>query len=65
MLVRDSVSRFPVTTTPDTSVPDALKFMQGEEVRQLPVMNAKGERAALLKATEPMVSEIVDMSEAA
>jgi acetoin utilization protein AcuB len=42
MFVRDKMSRFPVTTTPDASVPDALKVMQGAKVRQLPVLDGKG-----------------------
>ena len=41
MLVRDWMTKKPVTTTPDTSVPNALKVMQGSKVRQLPVLDAK------------------------
>ena len=39
MLVRDTMSRNPITTWPGASVPDALKVMQGSKVRQLPVMD--------------------------
>jgi acetoin utilization protein AcuB len=39
MLVRDKMSKNPVTTWPGASVPDALKVMQGSKVRQLPVMD--------------------------
>jgi len=39
MLVRDRMSRNPITTWPGASVPDALKVMQGSKVRQLPVMD--------------------------
>jgi acetoin utilization protein AcuB len=39
MLVRDKMSRNPVTTWPGASVPDALKVMQGSKVRRLPVMD--------------------------
>ena len=42
MLVRDRMSVHPITTTPDASVPDALKVMQGSKVRQLPVLDGKG-----------------------
>jgi acetoin utilization protein AcuB len=52
MFVRDRMSRFPVTTTPDTSVPDALKVMQGSKVRQLPVLDAKGEMVGIVSLTD-------------
>lgn len=39
MLVRKRMSKNPITTTPDASVPDALKVMQGSKVRRLPVMD--------------------------
>jgi acetoin utilization protein AcuB len=42
MLVRDRMSRNPVTTKPDATVPDALKVMQGSKVRQLPVLDDSG-----------------------
>lgn len=41
MLVRDWMSKHPITTRPDASVPDALRVMQGSRVRQLPVMGDK------------------------
>src|SRR5690606_18408186 len=43
MLVRDRMSRNPITARPDASVPDALKVMQGSKVRQLPVLNENNE----------------------
>ncbi len=42
MLVRNRMSRYPVTTNPAASVPDALQVMQGARVRRLPVVNDKG-----------------------
>ena len=42
MLVRNRMSRYPVTTTPGANVSDALQVMQGARVRRLPVVNDKG-----------------------
>ena len=42
MLVRDRMSRNPITTYPAATVPDALQVMRGSKVRQLPVLNDKG-----------------------
>jgi acetoin utilization protein AcuB len=42
MLVRDRMSRNPITTYPAASVPDALQVMRGSKVRQLPVLSDKG-----------------------
>jgi acetoin utilization protein AcuB len=39
MLVRDKMSKNPITTRLNASVPDALKVMQGSKVRQLPVLD--------------------------
>lgn len=39
MLVRDRMSKNPITTNPTASVPDALKVMQGSKIRQLPVLD--------------------------
>ncbi len=39
MLVRDRMSRYPITTRLGATVPDALKVMRGGKVRQLPVMD--------------------------
>ena len=52
MLVRDKMSRFPITTGPDASVPDALKIMQGSKVRQLPVLDDKGELVGIVSLTD-------------
>jgi acetoin utilization protein AcuB len=42
MLVRDRMSKMPITTNPSATVPDALQVMRGSKVRQLPVVNEKG-----------------------
>jgi acetoin utilization protein AcuB len=42
MLVRDRMSRMPITTKPSATVPDALQVMRGSKVRQLPVVDEKG-----------------------
>jgi acetoin utilization protein AcuB len=42
MLVRDRMTKNPIITRPETSVPDALKVMQGSKVRGLPVLNEEG-----------------------
>jgi acetoin utilization protein AcuB len=48
MLVRDRMSRMPVTTNPSATVPDALQVMRGSKVRQLPVVNEKGELVGIV-----------------
>jgi acetoin utilization protein AcuB len=42
MLVRDRMSRIPITTNPSATVPDALQVMRGSKVRQLPVVDERG-----------------------
>jgi len=42
MLVRDRMSRNPITTYPAATVPDAMQVMRGSKVRQLPVLDGKG-----------------------
>ncbi len=42
MLVRDRMSRMPITTKPSATVPDALQVMRGSKVRTLPVVDEKG-----------------------
>lgn len=42
MLVRDRMSRNPITTYPSATVPDAIQVMRGSKVRQLPVLNDRG-----------------------
>lgn len=52
MLVRDRMSKHPVTIRPDASVPDALKVMQGSKVRQLPVVTDKGELVGIVSLVD-------------
>lgn len=42
MLVRERMTQNAVTTTPDTSVTDALRLMREKKVRRLPVMDQHG-----------------------
>jgi len=46
------MSRNPITTKPDASVPDALKVMQGSKVRQLPVLNDKNELVGIVSLVD-------------
>jgi|YNPBryantNP2012_1023418.scaffolds.fasta_scaffold27279_2 acetoin utilization protein AcuB len=42
MLVRECMTRDPITVTPDTTVPDALRLMREKKIRRLPVVNSQG-----------------------
>jgi acetoin utilization protein AcuB len=42
------MSRMPITTRPDATVPDALQVMRGSKVRQLPVVTEKGELVGIV-----------------
>jgi len=42
MLVKQRMSRHPITVSPDTSLPDALELMRREKVRRLPVLDKQG-----------------------
>ena len=48
MLVRDRMSRNPITTFPAAGVSDALQVMRGSKVRQLPVLNDKGQMVGIV-----------------
>jgi acetoin utilization protein AcuB len=52
MLVRDKMSKNPITTRPNASVPDALKVMQGSKVRQLPVINDEHEMVGIVSLVD-------------
>jgi acetoin utilization protein AcuB len=52
MLVRDKMSKHPITTTPGTSVPDAMRVMQGSKIRQLPVMDDKGKLVGIVSLVD-------------
>ena len=53
MLVRDRMSKIPITTNPSATVPDALQVMRGSKVRQLPVVNEKGELVGIVALGRP------------
>jgi acetoin utilization protein AcuB len=48
MLVRERMTKNPVTTTPDTSVTDALRLMRERKVRRLPVMDTHGKLVGIV-----------------
>jgi acetoin utilization protein AcuB len=48
MLVRERMTKNPVTTTPDTSVTDALRLMREKKVRRLPVMDPHGKLVGIV-----------------
>lgn len=50
--MRERMSKNPVTTRPDASVPDALKIMQGSKVRQLPVLDERGQLVAIVSLAD-------------
>jgi acetoin utilization protein AcuB len=52
MLVRDRMSKNPITTRPTASVPDALKVMQGRKIRQLPVLEKNGEMVGIVSLVD-------------
>lgn len=52
MLVRERMSKNPVTTKADASVPDALKVMQGSKVRQLPVLDDQERLVAIVSLAD-------------
>jgi len=46
------MSKNPITTRPEASVPDALKVMQGSKIRQLPVLNEKSELVGIVSLVD-------------
>jgi acetoin utilization protein AcuB len=52
MLVRDKMFKHPITTSPDASVPDALKVMQGSKIRQLPVLDPQGKLVGIVSLVD-------------
>jgi acetoin utilization protein AcuB len=48
MLVRERMSQDPVTTPPDSSVPDALRLMRDRKVRRLPVLDRHGQLVGIV-----------------
>ena len=63
MLVRERMSRHPITIRPETTLHDALRIMREEKVRRLPVLNRDDkligivlERDLLYASPSPMTS---------
>jgi len=52
MLVRERMSKNPITTNPDASVPDALLVMQGSKTRQLPVVDEKSKLVGIVSLVD-------------
>jgi acetoin utilization protein AcuB len=52
MLVRDRMSKNPITTYPAATVPDALQVMRGSKARQLPVLNDRGELVGIVSLVD-------------
>ncbi|NLG26985.1 MAG: CBS domain-containing protein [Chloroflexi bacterium] len=48
MLVKQRMSRHPITVTPETSLPDALETMRREKVRRLPVLDKQGKLVGIV-----------------
>ncbi len=48
MLVRERMSKEPVTITPDVSVTDALRLMRARKVRRLPVLDNRGKLVGIV-----------------
>lgn len=48
MLVQELMTKNPLTTTPDTSVPDALALMRQKKVRRLPVLDKTGKLVGIV-----------------
>lgn len=42
MLVRDRMTRNPITVTPETSLSNAMRLMREKRIRRLPVLDAQG-----------------------
>ena len=48
MLVQELMTKNPLTTTPETSVPDALALMRQKKVRRLPVLGKAGKLVGIV-----------------
>ncbi len=48
MLVQELMTKNPLTTSPDTSVPDALSLMRQKKVRRLPVLDKTGKLVGIV-----------------
>ena len=48
MLVKQKMTQKPITTTPDTSLPDALSLMHEKKVHRLPVLDPDGKLVGIV-----------------
>lgn len=48
MLVQERMTRNPITTTPETPVPEALRLMRQNKVRRLPVLDGHGKLVGIV-----------------
>lgn len=48
MLVRDRMSRHPITVRPDVSIHEALQIMRREKIRRLPVLDENGKLVGIV-----------------
>ena len=48
MLVKERMTRHPITITPDVSLYDALRIMRDEKVRRLPVLDKRGKLVGIV-----------------
>jgi acetoin utilization protein AcuB len=48
MLVHERMSKYPITTTEDTPINEAIRLMRDDKVRRLPVLNGKGELVGIV-----------------
>jgi acetoin utilization protein AcuB len=48
MLIKERMSRHPITVTPDTSLFDALRIIRDEKIRRLPVLDSVGKLVGII-----------------
>ncbi len=48
MLIRERMTHNPITITPETAVPDALRLMHDKRIRRLPVVDKRGQLAGIV-----------------
>ena len=52
MLIRDRMTRDPITISPDTSFPEAFKLLREKRFRHLPVVDQKGKLVGIVAQTD-------------
>jgi acetoin utilization protein AcuB len=52
MLVKDRMTRNPVTITPDTSFPEAFRIIREKKIRHLPVVDEQGKLIGIVAQTD-------------